>query len=92
MRVKIDRNVCSAQLAFCERCLGKFLQEPMGYERHCFEEIIDDGRPELTIDLFSGDHHVILELTEEQRLRAAKEGWSYLVDFVPEMYRDNPSS
>jgi hypothetical protein len=24
MRVKINRNVCGAHLAFCERCLGQF--------------------------------------------------------------------
>ena len=33
MRVKINRDVCSAHLAFCERCLGQFLKYPLGYER-----------------------------------------------------------
>ena len=44
MRVKINRNLCGAHLAFCERCLGQFLKYPMGYERQCFEELVDDGR------------------------------------------------
>jgi len=88
MYVKINRNICPAQLAFCERCLGRFLQYPMGYERRCFEELVDDGRDDLTIDLTSGDHHVVLTLNEEQRKLAAGDGWAYFVDFAVPMYRD----
>lgn len=88
MRVKINRDTCTAQLAFCEQCLGKFLREPMGYERHCFEELEDDGKEELTLEITSNDYHTVLVLNEEQRLLAAIEGWSYFVDFLPSMYRD----
>lgn len=87
MYVKINRDVCTAQLSFCERCLGKFLREPMGYERHCFDEIVDDGKEEVTIEIYSGDDHALITLTEEQRLIAAQEGWSFFVPFVPDMYR-----
>lgn len=88
MRVKINRDVCTAQLAFCERCLGKMLREPMGYERHCFEEIIEDDDSELlTLEITSGGNHTVVTLDEEQRLVAAAEGWSYFVDFIPDMYR-----
>jgi hypothetical protein len=89
MYVKINRNVCPAQLAFCERCLGRFLQYPMGYERRCFEELVDDGSDILTIDLTSGDHHVVLKLNEEERKLMAGEGWSYFVDFPVPMSRDD---
>lgn len=90
MRVKINRDVCSAQLAFCEQCLGKFLKEPMGYERRCFEELQDDGSEVLTIEMHSGKHDTVIVLeTEEERRLVAGEGWSFFVDFVPEMYRDN---
>lgn len=88
MRVKINRNVCDANLAFCERCLGKFLREPMGYERHCFEELEEDGSEELTIDLHTGDKDVTLVLDEEQRKIAAVEGWAYFVDFPVPIYRE----
>ncbi len=88
MRVKINRDVCTAQLAFCEQCLGKFLREPMGYERHCFEEIVDDHKDELTIELISEDHTETLVLDEAQRKLAATEGWSFFVNFVPSFYRD----
>jgi len=91
MRVKINRDVCTAQLAFCEQCLGKFLREPMGFERHCFEEIVDDQKPELTIELISENHTETLVLDEEQRKLAATEGWSFFVNFIPSFYRDQPA-
>jgi hypothetical protein len=46
MRVKINRNICPAHLVFCERCLGKFLRYPLGYERRCFEVL----EPEIKIE------------------------------------------
>ena len=88
MYVKINRNVCDHQLPICERCLGRFLANPMGYERQCFEEIKDDGSDVLTIDLHTGDRDVRLELNEEQRKMMAGEGWSTFVDFAVTMYRD----
>lgn len=90
MRVKINRNVCPAHLSFCERCLGRFLTYPMGYERRCFEVIEDDGSEELTLDIHSGDHNLTLTLDEEQRKLIAGEGWAYFVDFPVPIYRNNP--
>jgi hypothetical protein len=87
MRVKINRDVCPTQLAFCERCLGRFLAYPMGYERRCFEFLEDDGKEELTIEMHSGSHNVVLTMNEEQRKLAAGEGWSYFVDFDVPLYR-----
>ena len=88
MRVKINRNVCPAQLAFCERCLGQFLRFPMGYERRCFEELTDDGTDILTIELHTGDHDVVLKLDEDQRKLLAGEGWATFMDFAVPMYRN----
>lgn len=87
MYVKINRNVCDHQLAICERCLGKFLANPMGYERQCFEEIRDDGSDLLTLDLHTGDRTVRIELTDEQRKLLAGEGWAKFVEFAVPMYR-----
>lgn len=89
MRVKINRNVCPAHLAFCERCLGRFLLYPMGYERRCFEELEDDGKEDLTLELKSGDNEIVLVLDEAQRKEMAGEGWAYFVDFAVPMYRDD---
>ena len=89
MRVKINRDVCPAQLALCERCLGRFLQYPEGYERRCFEEIEDDGQEDLTLEIHSGGHDVVLKLDKEQRELMAGEGWANFVDFPVPMYRDH---
>jgi len=92
MYVKINRNVCPAHLSFCERCLGKFLTHPMGYERRCFEVLKDDGKDELTIDLHSGGSDVVLTLDEAQRLLLAGEGWAYFANIDIPMYRNNVRS
>ena len=89
MHVKINRNVCPAHLAFCERCLGRFLTYPLGYERRCFELIEDDGKAELTIDLHSGESNRTLVLDEAQRRQLAGEGWSAFVNFDVPMYRNH---
>ena len=87
MYVKINRDHCGAHLAFCERCFGKFLRNPWGYERHCFEELRDDGSELLTVDLTSGKYSIRLVLDEEQRLLLAGDGWANYVDFAVPMYR-----
>ena len=87
MKVKLNRNLCDANLAYCERCLGKFLRNPMGYERRCFTEIEDDGKEELTLEITTGDHHTVLVLDEEKRNLLAGDGWAYYVDFAVPMYR-----
>jgi len=87
MYVKINRNVCDHQLPICERCLGKFLANPMGYERQCFEEIRDDGSDLLTIDLHTGDQNIHLTLDAEQRKMMAGEGWATFLDLTVPMYR-----
>jgi hypothetical protein len=91
MHVKINRDVCPAQLSFCERCLGKFLTHPMGYERRCFEVLEDDGKDALTVELHSGSNNVVLTLDEEQRRRLAGDGWAFFVNFDVPMYRNKPA-
>jgi hypothetical protein len=88
MRVKINRDLCIAGLSYCERCLGRFLLYPMGYERRCFEELVDDSQEDLTIELHSGDNDVVLVLNEEQRKMASADGWASVVEFAVPMYRD----
>lgn len=88
MYVKIDRDVCDHQLAICERCLGRFLEYPLGYERQCFVELRDDGSDLLTIDLHTDGRELRLVLDESQRKLMAGEGWASFVDFAVPMYRD----
>lgn len=80
MYVKINRNVCDRQIAVCERCLGRFLTYPYGYERQCFEEIIEDGSEEITLDITSSNNHYYLKLNKEARLLMAGEGWAKILE------------
>lgn len=88
MYVKIDRDACDHQLAVCERCLGRFLEYPLGYERQCFVELQDNGEELLTVDLHTEGHDVRLELDEEQRHLLAGEGWAKFMDFAVPFYRE----
>ena len=92
MRVKVNRDVCPAQLAFCERCFGKFLLHPMGYERRCFEILEDDQSDMLTVDLHSQGHDQTIKLDDEQRALVAREGWAGFVDFDVPLYRNTPQA
>ena len=87
MRVKLNRDLCPAQLATCERCLGKFLLHPMGYERRCFMLLEDDDSDILTIEFHSHGHDLTLTLNKEQRDLMAREGWANFVDFAVPMYK-----
>lgn len=88
MYVKINRNVCDHQLPICERCLGRFLANPLGYERQCFEEIRDDGSELLTLDIHTGDSDIHLELDEDQRRMMGAEGWATFLEMGVPMYRN----
>lgn len=89
MRVRINRNLCGAHLAFCERCLGQFLKFPLGYERRCFETLEDDNPEQLIVELHTGDHDIVFQLDEEQRQIVAGDGWTSFVDFEVPLYRND---
>ncbi len=89
MKVTINRDVCDASLSFCEQCLGKFLKEPQGYERRCFEVLEEDGSDLLHIELHTGGDVKHLALDDAQRKMMAGEGWSTLVGFDVPIYRDD---
>ena len=80
MYVKINRNACGHHIATCERCLGRFLAYPYGYERQCFEQIEEDGSDNLTLDITSGDNHYHLNLNEKARVTLAGEGWAKILE------------
>ena len=87
MKVVIDRDLCDANLAFCQRCSAAFIRYPEGVDRMCIREIIDDGKDTLTIEMRTDGRQLELELTDEQRDLAAVEGWEVLADFDPALFR-----
>jgi hypothetical protein len=87
MKVIIDRGLCDATLAFCERCSAAFIRYPEGHDRHCITQIVDDGRELLTLEIATDGRVLELELNEEQQELAATEGWEVLADFDPTLFR-----
>ena len=87
MRVVLDRQLCDSSLSFCQRCSAALFRNPEGVDRPCIRDIIDDGKETLTIELYSDDHQLEIELTDEQREWAAVEGWEVLVNFDPALFR-----
>ena len=87
MKVIIDRDLCDANLAFCQRCSAAFIRYPEGTDRLCVRDVIDDGKDTLTLKMFSDGRTIEVELTDEQRDLASVEGWEALADFDPALFR-----
>jgi hypothetical protein len=86
MKVVIDRDLCSANLAYCQRCSAAFIRNPEGSDRLCIRDIIDDGKDTLTLKMLTDGRSLEIELTDEQREWASVEGWEALVDFDPLLF------
>lgn len=87
MKVVMDRGLCHASLAYCQRCSAAFIRHPQGHDRLCVLDVVDDGKETLTLDIRTDDRQLQIELTEEQRDVAGIEGWEALVDFDPALFR-----
>jgi hypothetical protein len=88
MIVIMDRALCDASLGFCARCSAAFFQKPLGTDRPCITEIIDDGDEEhLHIVLRTDNRTLSFALTDEVREGLALEGWEFLADFEPALFR-----
>ena len=87
MKVIIDRDLCNANLAFCQRCSAAFIRYPEGEDRHCIRDIIEDGKETLTIEMRTDGRVLEIELSDEERELAAVEGWEVLADFDPALFR-----
>jgi ferredoxin len=88
MKVTIDRNLCTAALNACEHCFSVFVENPMGVDRYCIVERVEDGSEDMVLTLRSEDFERTLVLDEQKRRLVATEGWSSLVDFIPAFYKE----
>lgn len=86
MKVIIDRDLCGANLSYCQRCSAAFIRHPEGSDRLCIRDIVEDGKDTLTLKMFTDGRTLELELTDEQRNLASVEGWESLVDFDPALF------
>jgi hypothetical protein len=87
MKVILDRGFCNATLEYCQRCSAALIRNPEGVDRACILDIIDDGKDQLTLEMFTDGRRLELPLTDEQRELAAVEGWEALADFDPALFR-----
>ena len=88
MKVTIDRSLCDHALPACEQCFAHFVANPLGEDRYCITEFVDDGDPVLTLTLKYDGYQEVLVLTPEQRALVATEGWSQFVKVKPRFYRE----
>lgn len=87
MKVIMDRDLCNASLPFCQRCSAAFIRYPEGTDRLCILDVIEDDKDTLTLEMYTDDRRLEIELTEEMRDLASVEGWEALADFDPALFR-----
>lgn len=51
MKIVINHDNCQHTGAFADRCLAATIRNPLGHERYCAAEVIDDGQAALTVVL-----------------------------------------
>lgn len=88
MRIVMDRGLCGAALSFCARCSATYFQKPLGTDRPCILNVIDDGRDDVLEFYVRTDGRTLhFELTDEVQEGLALEGWEFLADFDPALFR-----
>ena len=79
MKIVMDRSYCDAALPFCARCSAAYFQKPLGTDRPCIVDIVDDGNEEmLHFTVLTDGRTLEFDLTEEIQEGLAMEGWEFL--------------
>ncbi len=88
MKIVMDRGYCDAALSFCARCSAAFFQKPMGTDRPCIVEIVDDGNDNLIhFEVRTDGRTLEFDLTKDLQEGLAAEGWEFLANFDPALFR-----
>ena len=90
MRVTIDRNLCGAWSPACEECFGVFLARGYVPDRLCVTSVTEDGSPDLTAHIHSGEYTGSLVVTEENRDAMISEGWRKFATLPDEAFDIKP--
>ncbi len=76
MRVVINRDRCQHADAFAARCLAGMIDHPLGQEHYCLASVVDDGKPELTVEvILEGKRYVAVLHNQVEREIVMAEGW-----------------
>lgn len=81
MKVIINRNLCGHPPFACEKCFGEFLRKGAYPDRSCMIDVIDDGNPEVTAEITSGEHTRTLVVTDDIREQVIYDGYMKFADF-----------
>jgi hypothetical protein len=88
MKIVMDRGYCDASQPFCARCSAAFFQKPLGTDRPCIVEVIDeDDDAHLHFVVKTEGRTLTFELADELQEGLALEGWEFLADFEPALFR-----
>ena len=87
MRVVIDRDLCDSSLGYCQRCSAALIRYPLGHDRLCITDIVEDGQELLTIEMHTDGRTIEIKLTDEAQQLGGVEGWEALADFDPALFR-----
>lgn len=88
MIIYMNRGLCDAALPFCARCSAAFFRKPMGTDRPCVSKIVDDGNDDLLHFVVTTDARTLeFDLTKDLQEGLASEGWEFLADFDPALFR-----
>lgn len=88
MLIYMNRGMCDATLTFCERCSAAFFRKPLGTDRPCVTRVIDDGKEDVLHFVVLTDGRTLeFDLTKDLQEGLATEGWEFLVDFDPGLFR-----
>ena len=89
MKLVIGMEGFDHAIATCERCLGRVISNPEGYDRPCIIEQEDDGSDLLTLILrdSNGQEKSYL-LDQQQQQLLVSEGWSVILDEIDQAPTD----
>ncbi len=79
MQLTLDRTLCVHHPTVCEGCLAQFLASGILPERGCLGNKIEDGKPEIIIQIKTGDCYGTLVVTDENREEIIYHGWMQFV-------------
>ena len=86
MKVTINRNLCGHTPAGCEACFGEFLRHGAAPDRACIMDVLDDGKPEVTATIYSGQYNTTLVIPPQDFEKVMYDGWMKYANLPPEAY------
>lgn len=71
MKIVLDHDQCQHAGAYADRCLAATMRFPMGHERYCMAEYVEDGEPAITVVLRDAGEESERTFSSEKEMRAA---------------------